>query len=197
MKVNLAKLILVKTAIVAILFFGINSCKKETAKEPDSSQQTQPLIDNLTTIDEASLLALKEKDDNALGERTSVPINLNVLLFGKDYSLGYIRFRQPDTTHIIYLDTWVFHLKPNRSYQLQRAVDSLDHNCTSTSWLTLGKGSTPQSIHTDKYGNGFAKLFRNVSGIPSGSKFDIHFQIIDSVTSAVALKSGCYQYMIR
>ena len=63
---------------------------------------------------------------------------------------GLVNFRQPkDADKIVYLETWL-HLAPNHSYSLQRAADTtLDGKCTSTAWLTLGKGLVPQTITTD------------------------------------------------
>ena len=99
---------------------------------------------------------------------------------------------------VISLDTWVFNLEPNRAYLLQRAVDSLKFgNCLSAAWLTLGKGLTPQAIHTDAKGNAKESLSRDVSAISPGTEFYIHFQVIDSLTSAVALTSDCYTYTVR
>ncbi|MGN6531750.1 MAG: hypothetical protein ACTHK0_08350 [Ginsengibacter sp.] len=91
-------------------------------------------------------------------------------------------------------------LIPNHEYLLQRAVDAInvvDGNCTSTAWLTFGKGLTPQSITTDADCNGEESLWRDVSAIASGSKFDIHFQIIDATSMAVVLTSDCYWYQVR
>jgi hypothetical protein len=126
--------------------------------------------------------------------------NLDVTLWGNK-SFGYLKFRQnPDAAKIIDLDILVHHLTPNHEYLLQRAVDAInvvDGNCTSTSWLTLGKGLTPQSIKTDNEGNGEEKLWRDVTAIPSGSTFDIHFQVIDAVDQSVALASECYWYKVR
>ena len=114
---------------------------------------------------------------------------------------GFIKFRQdPDPAKIITLDIWVQHLEPNHEYLLQRAVDAInevDGNCTSTSWLTLGKGLVPQSILTDEQGKGSESLWRDVSVVETGSKFDIHFQVIDAVNLAVVLESDCYQYVVR
>ena len=41
------------------------------------------------------------------------------------------------------------------------------------------------------------QLWRDVTAIPSGTEFDIHFQIIDAETLTVVLTSGCYQYTVR
>jgi len=121
---------------------------------------------------------------------------LEVILRGEGF--GHVKFRQPnDGTFIINLDVWVRDLVPNTSYLLQRAVDSnVDDNCTSTSWLTLGKGLQPQSITTDNTGTGREELFRNVAAFPPGSEFDIHFRVIDEATGAVVLRSECYQFTI-
>jgi hypothetical protein len=122
--------------------------------------------------------------------------NLEVILRGQGF--GLVKFRQPkDTEAIIFLDTWVRDLAPNSEYLLQRAVDgTVDNNCTGTAWLTLGEGLVPQSIVTDDKGVGRAELFRDVSTIPTGSEFDIHFRVIDAVTQAVVLQSECYQYRV-
>ncbi len=111
---------------------------------------------------------------------------------------GLVKFRQPnDADKIVYLDTWVRDLAPNHSYLLQRAVDTMvDDNCTSTAWLTLGKGLAPQAITTDQQGTGREELFRNLAAVPVGSQFDIHFRVIDAATAAVVLESGCYQFTV-
>ena len=122
--------------------------------------------------------------------------NLEVILRGKAF--GHVKFRQPnDDEKVVYLDTWVRGLAPNRSYLLQRAVDTtIDDNCTSSAWLTLGKGAAPQSIDTDDRGTGRAELFRSLAAFPEGAAFDIHFRVIDAITSAVVLQSGCYQFRV-
>ena len=124
--------------------------------------------------------------------------NLEVVLRGAESGFGLVKFRQPnDADKIVYLDTWVRELAPNTSYRLQRAVDTnLDGECTSTAWLTLGKGLTPEAIVTDDRGTGRAELFRNVAAFPVGSQFDIHFRVIEDATSAVVLESACYQFTI-
>ena len=122
--------------------------------------------------------------------------NLEVILRGDGF--GHVKFRQPnDDEQIVYLDTWVRDLAPNTAYSLQRAVDTnIDGNCTSAAWLTLGKGATPQSIVTDDNGTGRADLFRSLAAFPPGSRFDIHFRVINAATSAVVLESGCYEFTI-
>ena len=86
-----------------------------------------------------------------------------------------MKFRQPnDADRIVYLDVWVRDLAPNTAYQLQRAVDTVvDDNCTSSGWLTLGKGTTPQTIVTDSRGTGREDLFRNLGAFAPGTTFDI------------------------
>jgi len=115
-----------------------------------------------------------------------------------DAGFGLVKFRQPkDTDKIVYLDVWVRDLTPNRSYNLQRATDTnVNDACTGTNWLTLGQGLVPQAITTDETGTGRADLFRNLSAIPLGTEFDIHFRVIDAATSAVVLESACYQYIV-
>jgi hypothetical protein len=132
------------------------------------------------------------------------PYNINVALrsvdskgFGKGY--GMVKFRQdPDPAQIITLDTWVFNLKPNHDYILQRAANPItDPDCINAGWLHLGKGTVAQAIHTDGIGNGMENLFRDVSAIAKGSEFHIHFEIIDAVTSDTVLVSDCEQYTVR
>jgi hypothetical protein len=110
---------------------------------------------------------------------------------------GHVKFRQPkDGDVIIYLDTWVRDLAPNASYWLQRAVDTnVDDNCTSTTWLTLGLGTTPQAIVTDDRGTGRAALWRALAVSNIGTTFDIHFRVIDAA-GAMVLESACYQYVV-
>jgi hypothetical protein len=123
-------------------------------------------------------------------------VNLEVILQGEGF--GLVKFRQPqDAEAIIFLDTWVSGLAPNSEYLLQRAVDAtVDDDCTSAAWLTLGKGLEAQTIVTDANGTGRAELFRDVSAVPPGSEFDIHFRVVNALTLAVVLDSGCYQYRV-
>jgi hypothetical protein len=55
----------------------------------------------------------------------------------------------------------------------------------------------PQAIITDAKGNATEELWRDVTAIPSGSTFDIHFRVIDATTSDIVLWSDCYQYTVR
>jgi hypothetical protein len=131
----------------------------------------------------------------------SPPFNLEVIL--RDVvdgsGFGHVKFRQPvDADKIVYLDTWVRDLAPNRSYLLQRAVDTkLDGECTSTAWLTLGRGLVPQAITTDERGTGREPLFRDLTAVPTGTRFDIHFQVVDAETGIPVLASGCYRFGVR
>ena len=133
--------------------------------------------------------------------RETPPFNLEVILRGEGNKFGHVKFRQDvDPEKIILLGTWVRDLEPNHNYLLQRAVDAItvvDGNCTSTSWLTLGKGLTPQSILTDGNGRGNEELWRSVSMLALGSAFDIHFRLVDATDMLVVLDSDCYKYEVR
>ena len=122
--------------------------------------------------------------------------NLEVVLRGDGF--GLVKFRQPnDDALIINLDTKVRGLEPNTAYVLQRAADTnLDGICSSTSWLTLGKGLVPQTITTDDRGTGEESLFRDVGALGVGATFDIAFRVVNVATSAVVLTSDCYRYTI-
>ena len=135
-------------------------------------------------------------NQSSLGPQ-SPPFNLEVILRGDGFWL--VKFRQPnDADKTIFLDTWLRDLEPNTSYLLQRAVDTnVDGDCTSTAWLTLGKGLAPQAITTDAAGTGREELFRSVAAIADGARFDIQFRVIDATTQAVVLTSGCYEYVVN
>ena len=180
MKKIVPKLVLTLFSVIMIAL-GIGSCTKSTREAFQFSDLEQT------------------NNNNEVLNASKLHYNLDVKLRGENESSGHIKFRQDDDTpKIIILDTRVSDLEPNHSYLLQRAVDTnLDGNCTSTKWLTLGKGLTPQSILTDDEGSGKEELWRDVSSIASGATFDIHFQIIDAVTLAVVLTSDCYQYTVR
>jgi len=171
---------------VIMIAFVMNSCQK-------SSLEPSPSLD------------LRKTDPNSEFSKFPDPenytFNLQVILRGRGKSFGLIKFRQdPDAAKVITLDTWVRGLKPNHAYLLQRAVDTeLDCNCTGTGWLTLGKGVVmpPQPITTNEKGTGWEQLWRDVTAIPSGTEFDIHFQILDAETLTVVLTSDCYHYTVR
>ena len=115
-----------------------------------------------------------------------------------DKGFGLVEFRQPkDADRIVYLNVWVRDLAPNHNYKLQRATDSnVNDDCTGTNWLTLGRGTVRQLITTNETGTGRAELFRNLAAFPVGTRFDIHFRVIDAVTAAVVLDSACYQFTV-
>ena len=109
---------------------------------------------------------------------------------------GHVKFRQPnDVFEQVDLGTSVRNLAPNTHYRLQRAADTPDGTCTSTAWLTLGKGAVAQDIVTDDNGDGHEDLFRILTN-PPGTQFDIRFRVIDATTSTVVLVSDCYQFTI-
>jgi hypothetical protein len=157
------------------------------------------VVATLTTVTAAAAQA--DTIGSPLGPATP-DFNLEAVLRsvagGPDNAFGLVRFRQPkDVFKIVYLDTWVRDLAPNHSYYLQRAVDSnVNDACTGMNWLTLGQGPLPQAIITDNGGTGRADLWRNLAAIPLGTEFDIHFRVIDAVTSAVVLESSCYQFVV-
>lgn len=169
----------------ATVVFSVASCNKSNLAPPSS--------------------ALKQQQIAAAAAKLNAPapaspnFNLEVILRGEGKAFGHVKFRQDnDADKIITLNTWVRDLEPNHEYQLQRAVDTnLDGNCTGTAWLTLGKGAQPQSITTDENGTGREELFRDLSAVPSGTTFDIHFQVIDAQSSEVVLTSDCYQFTVR
>jgi hypothetical protein len=117
---------------------------------------------------------------------------------GPTHAFGAVLFRQPhDAEKVAFLDVWTLGLAPNHSYSLQRATDStVDDTCTGTNWLTLGRGVEPQAIDTNDRGFGRAHLFRDLAAFPDGTRFDIQFRVIDSVTQDVVLVSSCHQYTV-
>jgi hypothetical protein len=129
------------------------------------------------------------------------PFNVEVIL--RDATggagFGHVKFRQPnDAETTIYLETWVRDLAPSHSYKLQRAVDAInnvDGTCASMSWLTLGQGPAPRTITTDERGTGRELLWRTLPFAP-GSRFDIHFRVIDAATSQPVLESACYEFSV-
>jgi hypothetical protein len=170
-------LVLIILLICSLVYF---SCRKEISKQRGQEE-------------------VSSAASNANAETPH--FNLEIILRGEGNAFGLIKFRQAvDPAKIITLDVWVRDLGANHAYLLQRAVDPInvvDGDCTSTSWLTLGKGLTPQSIMTDANGEGRENLWRDITAVPTGSTFDIHFRVIDAVTMAVVLTSDCYQYTVR
>jgi hypothetical protein len=149
----------------------------------------------------ASIFAFGAEAGPRWGPETP-PFNIEVIL--RDVTggvgFGHVKFRQPnDAQKIVNLDTWVRDLAPNHAYRLQRAVDTtLDGNCPrlESDWLTLGKGLAPQAITTDERGTGREDLFRDLGAAPTGRQFDINFRVIDAVSSAPVLESGCYRFTV-
>ena len=149
----------------------------------------------------ASVFAFGAEAEAPWGPETP-PFNIEVIL--RDVSggsaFGHVKFRQPnDSAKIVYLDTWVRDLAPNHAYRLQRAVDTtLDGSCprVETDWLTLGKGLMSQTITTDDRGTGREDLWRDLGTAPTGKQFDINFRVIDAVSSAPVLTSGCYRFTV-
>ena len=173
------KQILFATLLLASTTIFCLSCQKDMSKQQQKEET----------------LSSSSRSSNA----ETPPFNLEVILRGEGNRFGHIKFRQDnDPAKIITLDTWVRDMEPNHNYLLQRAVDIIiDGNCTGTNWLTLGKGLTPQSILTDATGTGREELWRDISMIPSGTEFDIHFRVLDADNMAVVLTSDCYQYKVR
>ena len=182
MKKLMCQFIIIPCSIIIV--FTISSCQKSNVEVPKT-------------------FSLETANNNSNISNSPTPanphFNLEVILRGEGKAFGLVKFRQDnDVDKIVTLDTWVRDLQPNHEYKLQRAVDTnLDGNCTGTAWLTLGKGLVPQSIFTDETGTGREDLFRNLSAVPSGTTFDIHFQIIDAVNASVVLSSDCYQFTVR
>ena len=150
----------------------------------------------LATLTVASAAAAQADDDEP-------DFNFNAVLRpaegGPVEGFGLVKFRQPkDPAKIVYLDVRLRGLAPHHSYYLQRATDGLlDGDCTGRNWLTLGHGPEAVAITTDRKGKGRALLFRDLSAIPTGAEFDIHFRVLDAVSEAVALESDCHQYTVR
>ena len=149
----------------------------------------------------ASVFAFAAEAEPPWGPETP-PFNIEVILrsVSGGSGFGHVKFRQPnDGAKIVYLDTWIRDLAPNQAYRLQRAVDTLlDGHCprVETDWVTLGKGLTPRAITTDDQGTGREDLFRDLGAAPVGRQFDINFRVIDAITSAPVLESGCYRFTV-
>jgi hypothetical protein len=157
-----------------------------------------------STIESSPAYGLELAGANSAVTNSPLPtnpnFNLEVILRGEGKSFGHVKFRQDNAgDKIIDLGVWVRDLEPNHPYLLQRAADSpADGSCPNTGWLTLGKGPASQEILTDDKGTGEEDLWRQLpSSVLTGTTFDIHFQIIDALTSAVVLTSDCYQYVVR
>jgi hypothetical protein len=159
------------------------------------------LLAVLATLTAAAPAAIQANGGRRWGPETP-NFNLQVVLRpaagGPDNAFGLVKFRQPnDANKIVLLNVWVRDLAPNHPYYLQRATDSaVDDDCTGTNWLTLGQGLDPTAITTDDAGTGRAALFRDLGALPTGARFDIHFRVIDAVSSVTVLESGCYQFTV-
>ena len=117
---------------------------------------------------------------------------------GPANGFGLVKFRQPnDASKVVLLDVWVRGLAPNHDYYLQRATDAnVNDDCTGTNWLTLGHGLVPVAVTTEDNGTARAALFRDLGAFPNGARFDIHFRVIDAVSSVPVLESSCYQFTV-
>ena len=184
---------MVKMFLTMFLLSVLFSCKK------DSSTGKNPQLKDQNSVgSNASKHHDDDIDNDGVRCPTTPPFNLSAILHGSGHGFGLILFRQdPDPAQIVTLDTWVFGLEPNHTYQLQRAVDAFDCNCTSTTWLTLGNGTADLVIQTNSRGFGKAQFSRNLSAVPPGTTFDIHFQVIDAVSTNVVLTSHCHQFTVR
>jgi hypothetical protein len=126
------------------------------------------------------------------------PFNLEAILRGDGFGLVKFRQEKEPGTNIVNLDIWVRDLGPNRSYDLQRAVDTiLDGACTGSNWLTLGQGPTAHPIVTDDRGTGRADLWRDLSAFAAGTAFDIYFRVVEAGTTNIVLQSDCYRFVVR
>jgi hypothetical protein len=137
-------------------------------------------------------------DDESPDRGRNLKVALPPPADGPAEAFGKVDFRQPrDEQKIVFLDVSVRHLLPDRSYYLERAVDTpVDGVCTGTNWLRLGKGLEPEAIETNAHGSGRAALFRDLAAVPTGMELDIRFRVIDAVTSGVVLQSLCYQFTV-
>jgi hypothetical protein len=137
-------------------------------------------------------------DAHPSGSERNFVAGLRPVSDGPVHAFGVLLFRQPhDTEKVVFLDVWALGLAPHHSYSLQRATDStVDDDCQGTNWLTLGRGLEPQAIETNELGFGRAHLFRDLGAFPDGTRFDIQFRVIDSVTQDVELVSSCHQYTV-
>lgn len=179
----------VATVVLAACFFA--GCSHSSPAGPSSAAATEALQAPDAAGQPAAL-------GGPWGPETP-PFNLQAILRPVGASgFGHVKFRQPnDSAQVVNLDVWVRDLAPDASYSLQRAVDvTLDSQCTSTAWLTLGKGLQPAPIITDAQGTGSASLFRDLSVVAPGSRFDIHFRVVETATLTPVLESGCYRFVV-
>src|SRR5688572_14996390 len=137
--------ILFSVLLTLLLFLSVQSCQKN-----NSLNEETPAAISMSTVSQVET-APTPADPH---------FNLEIILRGEAKSFGHVKFRQDnDAAKIVTLEVWVRDLQPNHQYLLQRAVDTnLDGNCTSTSWLTLGKGLQAQAITTDEKGTAREEL---------------------------------------
>jgi hypothetical protein len=109
-------------------------------------------------------------------------------------SIGFIKLRQPaDTELIVFLNAFFRRLTPNNVYLLQVAADTVvNGTCEGEDWTTVGPG-----ILTNERGKGRTSVSQDLSAVPVGTVFDLHFQLVDSVTSYVVLESKCRRFTTR
>jgi len=173
-------------------------------RQPATRKQggTKRLFKLLAVIAALTLALAAAARADAVAHRSGSERNFVALLRpasgGPADAFGVVLFRQPhDAENVVFLDVWTLGLTPNHSYSLQRATDSIvDDTCTGTNWLTLGRGLEPHAIETNQLGFGRAHLFRDLATLPEGTRFDIQFRVIDSVTQEVVLVSSCHQYTV-
>jgi hypothetical protein len=152
------------------------------------------LIAVLATLSVVPVRAAEADPDGTSWGPATPNFNLEAVLRpvagGPENGFGLVKFRQPkDADKIIYLDTWVRDLAPNQTYSLERAVDTtVNGSCPESGWAPVG------AILTDDSGTGRAALTRNVTMVPLGTEFDIHFRVVGA--TGVVLKSSCYQYTV-
>jgi hypothetical protein len=171
-------------------------------RAPLKQGETMRLLKLLAVIAALTVVPAASAQADAVAHRSGSERNFVALLRpssgGPAHAFGVVLFRQPhDAEKVVFLDVWTLGLAPNHSYSLQRATDSIvDDDCQGTNWLTLGRGLEPQAIETNERGFGRAHLFRDLAAFPDGTRFDIRFRVIDSVTQAVVLVSSCHQYTV-
>jgi hypothetical protein len=164
--------------------------------------QTMRLFKLLALIAALTVVLAAAPRADAVAHRSGSERNFVALLRpvsgGPAHTFAVVLFRQPhDAEKVAFLDVWTLGLAPNHSYSLQRATDSIvDDDCQGTNWLTLGRGLEPQAIETNELGFGRAHLFRDLAAVPDGTRFDIQFRVIDSVTQDIVLVSSCHQYTV-
>jgi hypothetical protein len=178
---NLAVVSIVASTILA-------GCETQRPLAPQSAANT------LTNASSSSAA-------NSASASVKPNFNLEVILRAPNNGdgFGHVKFRQAnDDSTIVDLGVWVRDLAPNTHYRLQRAVDTvIDDQCTSTSWLTLGKGAVAQDLITDDTGTAREDLFRVLTNA-IGSAFDIRFRVVTTAaTPVVVLASDCYQFFVR